>query len=525
MSSVNVETLGIEQERQPIPVTERVLTEVDHLGANRLSDGKYPEAVLQDVLTNLTTAVQEAAMPYAVTTTEQEVVVDEMTRRRTFMWLGRTAVETALSGYAFHAHEAARKRVAVEVDEAEHAEANLRPGVMKVFISPRMSPRDASHKVAEQEHLADDDAVRVSWLENDESVNTAKRVLQSLLVRDIPLDAWVAMLADDKSPFGKRITVENPDSALSVMEVHRELEVPIGRLAEGPVSVVEAVLPYISDESVKAGVAMQLELYRVDQADLQRKAERIAQRWLRFEAALDESLQQHETNFEVKRFISGLQHNWGEADSRLLRAHQLPDGGYRMSRELAVILEKAKRNTLWAPAAVITGNQEVLDQMSTSVAERIYRNEMSIQQAQISGIDYRLVEAQSNRLVATQNIETRGGCSGSSRPDFRGRLGRMPGDGAEGDDIDENGSDSRDSETWTWKKGICRIKSCPTRPGKTDVGPCEICRECQSKFDDGEDPSKEVAVSNPPAKDSGTIRGQNFSLIGRQPFKEERKAA
>jgi hypothetical protein len=43
---------------------------------------------------------------------------------------------------------------------------------------------------------------------------------------------------------------------------------------------------------------------------------------------------------------------------------------------------------------------------------------------------------------------------------------------------------------WKWKQGVCRVKACPTRPGKTRVGPCEVCVRCQAKFDSGNDPTK-----------------------------------
>ncbi len=49
----------------------------------------------------------------------------------------------------------------------------------------------------------------------------------------------------------------------------------------------------------------------------------------------------------------------------------------------------------------------------------------------------------------------------------------------------ENGED-----TLKWKKGICRVEACPTRPGKTEVGPCSVCKQCQAVFDHGDDPTK-----------------------------------
>jgi|GEM_PF-4725063 len=45
-------------------------------------------------------------------------------------------------------------------------------------------------------------------------------------------------------------------------------------------------------------------------------------------------------------------------------------------------------------------------------------------------------------------------------------------------------------DNWSWKKGICRVDECPTRPGQTEVGPCSVCRGCQREFDKGKDPSE-----------------------------------
>jgi hypothetical protein len=45
-------------------------------------------------------------------------------------------------------------------------------------------------------------------------------------------------------------------------------------------------------------------------------------------------------------------------------------------------------------------------------------------------------------------------------------------------------------ESWTWKKGICRVEGCYTRPGQTEVGPCDVCKSCQKHFDNGKDPTK-----------------------------------
>lgn len=45
-------------------------------------------------------------------------------------------------------------------------------------------------------------------------------------------------------------------------------------------------------------------------------------------------------------------------------------------------------------------------------------------------------------------------------------------------------------EGWEWKLGQCVVKQCPSRPSKTLVGPCSVCKKCQAQFDAGKDPTK-----------------------------------
>jgi hypothetical protein len=52
------------------------------------------------------------------------------------------------------------------------------------------------------------------------------------------------------------------------------------------------------------------------------------------------------------------------------------------------------------------------------------------------------------------------------------------------------GVELNEKSTWKWKNGICRVEACPTRPGKTKIGPCDVCSRCQNIFDKGIDPTK-----------------------------------
>lgn len=55
----------------------------------------------------------------------------------------------------------------------------------------------------------------------------------------------------------------------------------------------------------------------------------------------------------------------------------------------------------------------------------------------------------------------------------------------EGKQMYVNAKEAR--KNWKWTKGICGINNCPTRPDKTKVGPCRLCRGCQQLFDEGMD--------------------------------------
>lgn len=474
------ETAGQTERCIPIPKDERVLTEVDQLTAHAREGGSYDPRVLQDVFTNLVTATKEAAMPYSVSTVEHEY--RETDRGGTYTWLGRTAVEAAASGYRFHDHDSARQRVGVEVDEARYAEEDQKPGTLKVFISPRMSRKDAPEWVAREEHLADDDAIRISWLEADSQGRIEKKVLQSILVRDIPLGAWVGMLKDPNNIFGKSIEVDDPDSALSVMEKHREMELPMNALPEGPVSIVEAVLPYINDPFIANKVREQLARFRGNQADMHEKAETIAAEWLRFEEDLAQSLHTGFASQNIKNFIYALQEHWGDEALDTIRSHQIEDGELRMSRKLAIVLEGGKRNTLWASAGVLTGNDAVLEQISPEAAEKIIEMNLALQSAEYGSERYWSIMYGRDRLIAQENIETGGGCPGLTSNVFSG-------DKKEKTVLEEFLETKESKKSWKWKKGICVIKECPTRPGSTDVGPCDVCRGCQACFDKGEDPA------------------------------------
>lgn len=463
----------------------RLLTEVDHLMRGRLPDGSIDPAVLRDVSVNLYTAVHEIAMPYAVTTTEHvaEEIVTEGRRRRIFRWLGKSAVEVATSGYSYHFSPEAYRRVDLEVAEARRNQEQASPDTVQVFISPKMSVYDAPIDVAKREHFYCDDAIRTSRIITDEQGNVTGRQLQSLLVRDVPLEAWVAMLEDPNNIFGKAIPVAEKRSALSVMELFEHLDVPASALPEGVVTLVDAVRPYISSAEARASVADQLQRFRGDQDMYRTQAQQTAERWLQFEIELARSLHSGQATRAIAGFVASLQHQWSADKLQLLQRHDTGDGGYRMTRELAACLEKAQQNVLNGEAAIATGNDKVLEQMSYRDRRRIQERMDFIGILQASGASMQQIDLQRAELrrdIARQNIAVGGGCPGKNADNFGG------------DDSDPRigaAETSADQKDWKWKSGVCKVKSCPS-PKPTEVGPCSVCRSCQHIFDSGGDPTK-----------------------------------
>jgi hypothetical protein len=472
-------------EKRQLSDDDRLLTEVDHLVRDLENYGEFRVTTLNDIKQNLMTATQEQAMPYAVTETRHESVYDTERQQRTFMWLGKTAVQTALSGYEYHRHESAHKRVDIEVDEARHA-SSMEEGRVRILISPRMSRKDAPIDIAKNEHLADDDSVRVSWLESKNG--KTERVMQSLLVRDIPLEAWVSMLEDEDNLFGKSFSVEDKESALSVMKLHRELELPKELVANGPVTIIEAVIPYISDAPLRKKVIEQSKKYTVNQNELRYQAEITANEWLKFEQSIAESLVIGVANYDVRRFIAMMQNQFTDSDLEIINRHQLEDAQYRMSRELAAIVESAQQRLLNGRASVITDNEDATRHVVDKQAlQRVRDTEVLIQTSRMQGLDVRALEAQQNRDVAQLSIKPSGGCGGQNRTEFR-NDGDVPENSLK---TTETSSDSEGKESWTWKEGVCQVKACDSRPGKTKVGPCSICVKCQAVFDSGGDPTKD----------------------------------
>jgi hypothetical protein len=486
------QTETIESDIHPIAPEQRLLSHVDTINNSRLPDGRIDTAFLEEHLINLIADVKEGGIPNAVNTITQQYLEtgktkEDGSREKALMYLGKTAVEHAQSGYAFHRHPEARKRVDVEVDEASFEQD---PQTIKVLISPRMTSSEVELKIAEEETLAHDDALRISEVSYDGDGNIVSGVMQALLVRDIPLEAWVAMLKDPDNIFGRSIIVSDETRSLAVMQVHDQLVLPKGALPEGVISLVAAVIPYVPSEQIKASVMRQLERFREDQVDIDDKAVNIAKRWQEFEMELAGSLKNGIATLPVEAFINSLQSQWGDDDLEVINGHRLNGSQrYFMSRELAIVVERAKKGFLRTRAAIVTDNEDIVDQIdihSSIEAKRIKDEEEFIQIVQSIGYtgDIRMLEMQTDRALAGMNIEGGRGCSGNSSTKFK----------TEGDNplsnTNKKSGQLSENNVGEIHNGKCIVEKCPTRPGEVKLGGCGVCiGRCQKIYDKGGDPS------------------------------------
>lgn len=402
----------------------RLLTEVEHFLADIDEYGDVDGRVFDSVVMNRRTAISEIAMPYAVTTTEHEVVYrnhESGRRERVIMWLGRTALEVADSGYQFHFSEAAHQRVGIEKAEARYAQENLRPGVAQVFISPRMSAKDAPREIAKAEHLYSDDSLRVSTAIVNEAGEVTGRRLQSLLVRDIPLASWVAMLKDPRNIFGKAFDLRDEESATSIMELFSQMDLPEDALPHGPVTLIEAVLPYITDEAAKRTVEQQLSRFLGDQEFYAREAEQAGQEWATFDLELARSLQDGWATGAVREFIMQNGDAWSDESLGVINAHWLSGDDYAMSTELAALLARGMQKMIGDQLSVVTDNDMAIQAVSSEDRKAIKEKHRLLSRARARGADdghIRNLLRQMSGLMHRQSIRSGGGCSGDAETAF-----------------------------------------------------------------------------------------------------------
>ncbi|HEX8227431.1 MAG TPA: hypothetical protein VF572_06200 [Candidatus Saccharimonadales bacterium] len=484
-------------------VEKRVLTEVYQIRRRLQPDGSISPEDRHDLEADFITATQEMAIPAAVSKTIQRVATerDQHGRsRRVITWLGKPAIEVAMSGYDYYVTDAGRKRGDIEVAEARYSESNIQPDIVQTFISPAMAPVDASEDIAKAENLYGQDGVRVSFPVTDKHGVVIARRIESLLVSDVPLEAWTAMLRDPGNIFGRTIELRNNVSALSVMEIFDQLSLPQHVLPEGPVSVLRSLKPYIADPVAAASVAQQIQRFQTGQEQYTRQAEKTAREWLDFDIELARSLESGTATTEAERFIATLQHEWSDDDLRVIDSHAY-GGRYIMTDKLAAVLEKAKQNILVSQAALATGNRNVLAQTDRRTAQRL-RDDLEfidmMRANNYDAVEIARLEVDMTRRLARQNFKVGGGCAGTSTGSFKKSkdgLSESDGEAADMTVVSEDG------DGWTWKKGVCRIEQCQS-PKPTEVGPCDVCRNCQYKYDSGQDPAAAATV-RPPAAERG----------------------
>jgi hypothetical protein len=464
----------------------RLLTEFDNLVRNMRPDGSVPAEVLHDEKINLKTAVYEIALPQGVTTTihRAEYVEDAAgKRKRMFMFMGKNLVENAMGGTKFHSDPAAHDRVLqAEVPEAAHTQDTLRPGYAQAFISPKMSRSDASEQIAKAEHLHADDSLRVSKAIIDSKGAVVGRRLESLLVRDIPLEAWVALLRDPNNMFGKVFNIENEQSALSVMKLFQEMELPEELIPEGPITFVAAVQKYIKDNVAHDSVGRQLEGFRHDQELYEQQAELAANQWLEFELELARSFKMGGATNKIQDFITSLQHHWDDEALAIIGQHHRGDNRYTMTRPLAAVLERAKRNLLTSQAAIATKNERVMAQLRPGEGQALYDQIHSLQILRanqlISEQEFARQQANLEQKIAGHNIKGGGGCPDDAAANFR-NIAEPTGPERAGSNEDESSGK--------------KLMSCPFCSAKVFDDPCAVvlsCWDCRATVVNGKVVSK-----------------------------------
>lgn len=466
----------------------RLLTEVSHLQKARIGVNTFDPIVSNEVEGNHYTQSQEL-MPHAVTTTHHKVetVSNGEKIKRISYFLGKTALGTAESGREFHG-KIAQDRVDVEVAEAIASE-DMQPGEVHVLISPKMTRAEATYEQARQEHLADDDAIRISYL--DETGQA--RVMKSMLVRDIPLQAWVDMLADPDNIFGKSVVVENTEKSLSVMRVFNQLTVPVGQISS-PLEITQCAATYIKDDMLRKKVEKELEKYR-DQEVMDRDARQYGSEWLQHSQELAESLETGEPTSYVKAYVYGKnQHVWCKEDLKVIDESHDSKGNLIMTRALAAVIENLQRKLMEMRIASLHAPEFMLRQVGAENLQKIQEFErVSLHPAMFD--QRRLIDMQTQAtFLSSLDFESANrGCSGGAKSavatDVLQSLGLKS-----SSELETSNPETSNSEKITFdKRGVCRVQSCRTRPGETNVGPCSVCKICQDKFDAGEDPTKEPA--------------------------------
>ena len=240
-----------------------------------------------------------------------------------------------------------------------------------------------------------------------------------------------------------------------------------------------------------------------------RSAATVAERWLDFEQELATSLRTGKATSAVKSFVFGMQHHWDEAHLDIIRSHQVGDE-FVVTRHLASVIEAGKRNILLSGMAVLSGDERATAGVDQAILHQIHTNQLLIQMGYINQMEVQALEAQNARLIASVHIKPTGGCTVTGNAGFKNNDPNSSVDGVGNEQrMDKDNQQSEmERSSWKWKRGVCVVKSCATRPGTTMVGPCSVCRHCQHAFDIGKDPTK-----SKPAKDNKATTGEKYQDV------------
>jgi hypothetical protein len=137
-------------------------------------------------------------------------------------------------------------------------------------------------------------------------------------------------------------------------------------------------------------------------------------------------------------------------------------------------------------------------------------NNMHISEVQLNPVSMKQVRLEmfSAGHVADQERTSFNGCGMSSKASESKNAEQQNSELGYG-----NKADKSDSEKLIWKDGVCRIDNCPTRPGKTKVAQCSVCRGCQALFDKGRDPSKLYKKFRPVQKHAVANAFGNWNVL------------
>ncbi len=454
----------------------RLLTEASHFLNHMDEHGNVPESVFRDVAQNRATGSCEAAMPDAVTTTQHEVVyrIENGQRRRVIMWLGYTATQMAARGRLFHFSPPAFERVDIEEAAAGFIEENLRPGVAQPLISPALSVADARLALARAEHLGDDDSLQVSTAVTDLHGEVVGRKFQSLLVRDIPFDAWTTMLRDPANIFGTAFSLRDEQHATSVMELFSQMELSTDALPEGPVSLVAAVLPYIQDQAAARSVREQLQRFRERQAFYAAQAERAGHDWALFDLELARSLQTGAATEPILSFLLQNAGHWNEEAFNTIRNHAAAEGGFAMTTAFAALLARAKQKLVGDELAVLTDNAAATHKVTDVTRAQIKANRDAIEAAQRRGADPQFIyqlEQQQYGLLHGQQIDSGAGCLGAVSSAFGDGSKPLPERGVGESHSPFVLSDRKGSRDFTCARGHANFR----RVANVTEDYCQVC--------------------------------------------------